>query len=212
MGSNIAPKRNRLRLEILRSAAERFRDRGFDATSMEDIARGVSMTKGNLYYYFKNKREILYFAQDASLRRLLGLFARIERRRGLEPEQKLQLAIEAHLRCLLVEMHASPAHIEFHALPPSMLRRVISKRDRYERRFRRIVEEGMRRGRFSSGDAKLATFTILGALNWTVRWYRPRGAWAVEEIAKGMARHLVRGLLAPGCELREAPLGSLMAE
>jgi AcrR family transcriptional regulator len=210
MRSNGAPKRIRLRLEILRSAAERFRDRGFDATSMEDIARGVSMTKGNLYYYFKNKREILYFAQEASLRRLLELADRIGRRRGLEADQKLQLLIEAHLRCLLQEMHASAAHIEFHALPPSMLRRVIAKRDRYERRVRRIVEEGMRRGRFAAGDAKLATFTILGALNWTVRWYRPRGGWGIDSIAKGMSAHLVRGLLASGREMREAPLGSVM--
>lgn len=197
-------------MEILRSAAECFRDRGFEAASMEEIGRGVGMTKGNLYYYFKSKKEILFFAQRMSLDRLLKVSARIGRLRA-NPAQKLHLLAEAHVRCLLAEMHAAAAHIEFHALPPVQLRRVIGQRDRYERRVRGMIEEGMREGLFNRGDSKLATFAVLGALNWAVRWYRPDGPWGVEDIAKGLARILVRGLLVRSRTYREASLGKVMA-
>jgi len=177
---------------------------------MEEIGRGVGMTKGNLYYYFKNKQEILYYAQRRSLERLLKVSERIERLKA-DPAQRLHLLAEAHVRCLLGEMHAAAAHIEFHALPRTQLRRVISQRDRYERRVRGMIEEGMRHGLFVRGDSKLSTFAVLGALNWAVRWYRPDGPWGVEDIAKGLARILVRGLLARSRTYREASLGKVMA-
>ena len=96
---------------------------------------------------------------------------------------------------MLDELHGSAGHIEFHAVPPGRLKKIIAKRDAYERLVREAVEEGARARRFAPCDPKLTTLAILGAINWTARWYRPDGGWSPEAIADGFADYLVRGLL-----------------
>ena len=182
------------RLEILRGAAAAFRDRGYAATSVRDIARRLGMTPGNLYYYFRNKQEILYFCQDASLEVLLREARRIAASR-LGPEDKVRALVRAQVLCMLDELHGSAGHIEFHAIPRHRLKQVIARRDAYEGLVRAAVAEGVRARRFAPCDPKLATLAILGAVNWTARWYRPGGEWAPETIADGFADLLVRGLL-----------------
>ena len=182
------------RLEILRGAAAAFRDRGYAATSVRDIARRIGMTPGNLYYYFRNKQEILYFCQEASLEVLLREARRIAAS-AAGPEEKVRALVRAQVLCMLDELHGSAGHIEFHAIPRHRLKRVIARRDAYERLVRAAVAEGVRARRFASCDPKLATLAILGAVNWTARWYRPGGEWAPEAIADGFADLLVRGLL-----------------
>lgn len=180
-------------LEILRSAAVVFRQRGFDGATIEEIAGRLGMTKGSLYYYFRDKEEILYATQSYSLDRLLEHARRIERLR-LPPDRKLREIIVAQMRCMLDELQGSSAHIEFHALSPKKLRAIISKRDRYERKLRAVIERGQRSGVFVRCDAKLATLAILGAVNWSVKWYRPEGPLSVDRIAHEFADLLVRGL------------------
>jgi len=182
------------RLEILRGAAAAFRDRGYAATSVRDIAARLGMTPGNLYYYFRNKQEILYFCQEASLEVLLREARRIAQSE-LAPEAKVRALVRAQVLCMLDELHGSAGHIEFHAIPRHRLKRVIARRDAYERLVRAQVAEGVRARRFAPCDPKLATLAILGAVNWTARWYRPGGSWAPEAIADGFADLLVRGLL-----------------
>jgi AcrR family transcriptional regulator len=182
------------RLEILRGAAAAFRDRGYAATSVRDIARRTRMTPGNLYYYFRNKQEILYFCQEASLEVLLREARRIAQS-DLPPEGRVRALVRAQVLCMLDELHGSAGHIEFHAIPRHRLKRVIARRDAYERLVRAQVAEGIRARRFAPCDPKLATLAILGAVNWTARWYRPGGAWAPDAIADGFADLLVRGLL-----------------
>jgi hypothetical protein len=95
---------------------------------------------------------------------------------------------------MLDELHGSAAHIEFHALPPEKLRHIIAKRDVYERIVRRAIEQGIRAREFVPGDAKMTALAILGAVNWSARWYRPGGAQTPEEIATKFSNYLVRGL------------------
>src|SRR5262245_61344615 len=162
----------RRKLEILRGAAAAFRDRGYAASSVRDIARRLGMAPGNLYYYFRNKQEILYFCQDYSLDVLLREARRIAGGPAA-PEEKVRDLIRAQVRCMLDELDGSAGHIEFHAIPKARLRKIIAKRDAYERIVRGVEEQGMRSGRFAARDPKLATLAILGAVNWTARWYRP---------------------------------------
>ncbi|HKQ99010.1 MAG TPA: TetR/AcrR family transcriptional regulator, partial [Candidatus Polarisedimenticolia bacterium] len=174
-------------------AAAAFRDRGYAATSVRDIARRVRMTPGNLYYYFRNKQDLLYFCQDHSLDVLLREARRIAAGPG-PAEAKVRALVRSQVLCLLDELHGSAGHIEFHAIPPGRLKKVIAKRDEYERIVRGMVEEAVRAGRPAGADPKLMTLAILGAVNWTARWYRPEGEWSPEAIADGFADFLVRGL------------------
>lgn len=189
-----AAKALRRKLEIMRGAAVAFRDRGYSATSVRDIARLTGMTPGNLYYYFRNKQEILYFCQDYSLDVLLGQARRIRRKR-VGPEEKMRELIRAQMLCMLDELHGSAGHIEFHAIPRPRLRRIIAKRDEYEGVLRAVVREGVRRGRFAPCDEKLVSLAILGAVNWTARWYRADGSRSPEAIADSFVDYLVRGLM-----------------
>ncbi len=181
-------------MEILRSAAAAFRDRGFEASGMREIARAVDLTPGALYHYFENKSELLYFCQEYSADRLLEKARDVLRLRS-SWEAKLRALVTHHVLCTLDELHGSAAHIEFHALPGERLAKIIAKRDEYEAIVRRVLSGGMKAGEFVRGDPKMLGLAILGAVNWTARWYRPDGGKSPAGIAAEFSNYLVRGLL-----------------
>ena len=196
-----SPKGLQRRHEILLAASRVFRRQGLHATGMRDIAGELGMHVGNLYYYFENKQALLAFCQQETLDRLLRL-ARQAHRISAPPDGRLHWLIRGHVRTLNLEIPASLAHLEIEALAPDQRRAVRRRRRRYERSYRVLVEEGMEQGVFRAIDAKVAVLAILGAVNWTVKWYRERGSSALEDIASEFADLMVRGLLAPGVELR----------
>ncbi len=183
-----------MRQTILRAAAGVFRRRGFAATGMRDVAAAADLSPGNLYYYFGSKHELLYFCQDHSLDRMLAACRTAPAGSARAPE-RLAHVIRAHLTCLLDELDGAAAHTEVEALPPLLRARIVAKRDRYEAAVRRIVAEGIRSGAFVPCDAVLVTRALLGALNWTARWFRPGGAQPAAAVADAYAAYLVRGLV-----------------
>ena len=182
------------RIEILKSAAAAFRRRGYHGASVEEIADALHMTKGSLYYYFRNKEEILYFCHDYSLDILLELLGDVEAQ-DRSPEEKLRRLIVAFVHMIIDELHGTALTMDLQALSPRALRRIIAKRDRFDRGIRRVLQEGMDAGAFRRGDAKLRAFAILGAVNWISRWFDPRGSATSEEIGQAFADYLLRGLL-----------------
>jgi TetR/AcrR family transcriptional regulator len=84
--------------------------------------------------------------------------------------------------------------MDLQALSPRALRRIIVKRDRFDRGIRGVLEEGMDAGVFARADPKLLAFAILGAVNWIPRWFDPRGRATSEEIAQAFAEYLLSGL------------------
>jgi len=184
------PRSDEKRAEILRRAAAVFRSKGFHGAGMREIANGLGMAPGALYYYFESKEDLLHACQLLTLKRLLNSTREI----AGSPEQRFRALIAAHLRHSLGELGGSLAHVEFHALPPDRLAEVVEQRDRYEAAWRAIIEEGIQKGEFRSTDAKLATLTVLGALNWAAVWWRPEGDRNLEELADAMADTLLGGL------------------
>jgi AcrR family transcriptional regulator len=189
------------RLEILRAAGKQFRVSGFAETGMRDIAAAADLSPANLYNYFQGKHEILFFCQDVSLDRLLAALEKARRLRAGAGE-KLRLVIVSHLRCVLDEVEGSAAHLLTGALPPRLQRPLVVKRDRYEEGVRQLIVAGARTGEFVSCDPALAARAVLGALNWSVRWFNPDGALTAAEIAEGFAEYLIRGLLSKPDSLR----------
>jgi AcrR family transcriptional regulator len=196
------------RLEILRAAGEQFRVNGFAETGMRDIAEAASLSPGNLYNYFQGKHEILYFCQDNSLDRMLRALEKSRHWRAPAAE-RLRLVIVSHIRCVLDEVEGSAAHLLTSALPVRLRRRLVAKRDRYEEGVRQLIVAGTRSGEFIPGDPALVARAILGALNWSVRWFNPGGSMTATEIAEGFADYLIRGLLAKPNVVRRAHLPAI---
>lgn len=192
--SNRSSKTVRKRLEILRGAAEAFRRRGFDGAGMREIASAIGMVPGALYYYFKSKDDLLYFVQDYSVDRLLEIGKRVSAKRA-PADRRLAELVREQVRTLLDDLQGTSAHLDFHALPPRLLRRVVAKRDQFEAIVRGIIGDGVRARTFRRVDPKLAALAVLGAVNWTVRWYRPEGAMRPDAIGDQFADLLIRGLL-----------------
>jgi TetR/AcrR family transcriptional regulator len=181
------------RVEILKSAAAAFRRRGYHGASMGEIADALQMTKGSLYYYFRNKEEILYFCHDYSLDILLGLLDTVEAD-GNPPDVRLRQLVVAFVHMIIDELQGTALTLDLGALSPPLLRRVIAKRDRFDQGIRRILQEGMERGTFARGDPKLLTFAIMGAVNWISRWFDPQGRATSDEIGEAFADYLLAGL------------------
>jgi AcrR family transcriptional regulator len=189
-------KFERRRLEILRSAAKAFGRHGFYGSSVDDIAHALHMNKANLYYYFRNKEEILYFCHDYSLDLLLKILKDVEAG-GSSPEEKVRKLVVTFVHVIIDELHGTGLTQNLVALSRWRLRKIIAKRDEFDRGLRRILKEGIRSGVFRKNDRKLLTFAILGAINWIPRWFDPRGRASSEEIATTFADYLVAGLMAP---------------
>jgi TetR/AcrR family transcriptional regulator len=203
-GARNRPQRRRhaRRLEILRAAGKRFREQGFAETGMRDIAEAASLSPANLYNYFRGKHEILFFCQDNSLDRMIAALDKARCLRASAAE-KLRLVIVSHMRCVLDEVEGSAAHLLTGALPPRLQRSLVAKRDRYEEGVRQLIAAGARSGEFVPCDPALAARAVLGALNWSVRWFSPDGPLTAGDIAEGFADYLIRGLLAkPAAILR----------
>lgn len=196
------------RLEILRAAGEEFRANGFAETGMRDIAEAASLSPGNLYNYFQGKHEILFFCQDNSLDRMLAALDKSRRLRAAAAE-RLHFVIVSHIRCVLDEVEGSAAHLLTSALPARLQRSLVAKRDRYEEGVRQLIVAGTRSGEFIPCDPALVARAVLGALNWSVRWFSPEGSMTATEIAEGFADYLIRGLLAkPNAARRAAFAGN----
>src|SRR5580765_6452535 len=181
------------RVEILKSAAKAFRKLGYHGATVEEIASALHMKKGNLYYYFRNKEEILFACHQYSHDRLQELLD--DAVRSTAPaEAKLRRLISGAVHVILDELHGTALLLDLEALSPAHLKAVVHRRDRFDRGMRLIIEEGMATGAFAHGDAKLLGFAMLGALNWISRWFSPHGSSSSEDIATHFADYLIAGL------------------
>jgi TetR/AcrR family transcriptional regulator len=181
------------RIEILKSAAASFRKLGYHGATVEQIAAALQMNKGNLYYYFKNKEEILFACHEYSHDRLQELLDETVRSTA-DAEAKLRRLINAWVHVILDELHGTALLLDLEALSPAHLKAVIHRRDKFDRGMRLIIEEGMAMGAFAPGDPKMVAFAMLGALNWIARWFNPTGPSSSDEIATRFADYLIAGL------------------
>src|SRR5579872_5602918 len=114
------------RVEILKSAAKAFRRLGYHGATVEQIAAALHMKKGNLYYYFRNKEEMLFACHQYSLDRLTQLLDEIDAS-GAAADVKLRRLIDAFVHTILDELHGTALFLELEALSPAHLRTVIGR-------------------------------------------------------------------------------------
>ena len=181
------------RIEILKNAAAAFRRLGYHGASVEEIAAALRMKKGNLYYYFRNKEEILFACHQYSLDKLLAMLEEIDSS-GLTSEDKARRLIVGSVHLILDELHGTALFLDLEALSPAHLKAIIARRDRFDHGVRRLLREGTESGTFEAADVKLVSFALLGAINWIPRWFNPDGPSSSQEIAERFADYLIAGL------------------
>lgn len=182
--------------EILDAAAQIFRQKGFHAASMQDIAQAVNLQKASLYHHVSSKQEILLALLDRGLELLIERMEQVLAQ-PLSPEQKLRQAIVTYLQAMLEHRDlAAVLLLEHRSLEPQYRARHIPRRDRFERLWRDLIHEGVNQGIFRGSDPALTARTILGALNWTITWYRSDGPLSPDQIGEQVADMFLQGLLA----------------
>ena len=190
--AKVAPSSDR-RIEILKSAAAAFRRRGYHGASVDEIASALQMTKGNLYYYFTNKEEILYACHEYSLDILLPLMAEVQAE-STPADQKLRKLVLAFVHLILDELQGTALTLDPEALSPPLLKRIIAKRDKFDKGMREIIQQGIDQKVLNPGDPKMIEFAIMGAVNWISKWYDPAGPMSSEQIGQAFADYLVGGM------------------
>jgi AcrR family transcriptional regulator len=188
-----ARRHDRQRDAILRAAARLFREHGYADTGMRDIAAAADISAANLYHYFNGKNELLFYCQDRALDRMLDA-VRSARRASPSAAERLRLVFTTHLRTLLDEIEGATAHLQIESLPPPLRTALVKKRDEYEQALRRLIADGVRTGELVEMDPAIVTRAMLGAMNWTVTWFRPEGADSAAAVGDVISQFLVRGV------------------
>jgi len=182
------------REHILRVAAHLFRTKGYKGTSMRDIAEVVGLTKSSLYHHIRGKQDLLLEILQHTVDRAIRRLERIAHS-TLSPSERLRLAVENHIVHLIEDLDNVVCFIEEGKnLAPERMRAYVQQRDRYERFFRDIVQEGIQAGEFRLTDVRLAGWAILGMCNWVAKWYRRDGPYTAQEIATHFGEFAVRAL------------------
>ncbi len=182
------------REEIIEAAIHLFNQNGYHATSMQDVAHAVAIKKPSLYHHFESKEAILLAILESTMDRLIGELDAIVRSER-DPAMKLRDAIMTHVSAIADSPEGAAIFFrEDRGLGDAYLAYYIDKRDRFERMFRTIVQEGIDRGAFRETDVAITVQAIMGMTNWMSRWYRPRGRLSGIEIADLFSHLLLDGL------------------
>lgn len=171
------------RADLVRAAARLFRDKGFDGTSVRDIADAVGMRSGSPFYHFKSKQEILAAVMEEGL--TAGLPAAEAIVAGtLAPRAKFRALVRAHLEIVLAEGHDFiPVLLyDWRCLTPELRVRVQRLRDRYDQLWRDVVAELADAGLLHS-DGKVARLLLTGAINYTVLWFKAGQGCDLDQLA-----------------------------
>jgi AcrR family transcriptional regulator len=165
------------RQEILRAAARLFQQQGYDATSMNDVAAALKLSKGGLYHHFQSKDEILFnlmsHAMDVTEEKVIAPAKQIA-----DPEERLRTVIRRHIAVVLSERDREITVMlhENHPLSPGLRKRINARKKDYIHFLENLIAEVQReRGAKASVTARAAAFALLGMINWIYQWYRPEG-------------------------------------
>ena len=185
------------RARMCRTAAQLFRDRGYDATSVSDVARALGMTKAGLYHHFESKEALLFEIMMYGLERVRDEVI-VPVRTVRDPEERLRQLIVRHAR-IATRGQGAIAHLgdEIRALPSSGRRQIERRMRIYFDLIRDTLVELKTAGRLRDVDPTVATFGLLGMILWLPRWFRQGGRLDQEAVANEIANFALGGLLAP---------------
>ncbi len=191
----MARNRGARRDQIQAAAQQLFREKGYLATSMRDIADEMQMKGGgSLYAHIKGKEDLLWDIASEAIRAFFGAIEPILAR-DLPPVEKLRAAMIAHMQVIMLHLGATAVYFdEWRHLGDGRRGEFQARRDAYEELFQGLIHDGIASGQFRPLDERLATLHVLGSMNAIRRWYRPDGRLSAADLAASIADMLLDGL------------------
>jgi AcrR family transcriptional regulator len=202
-------RRNLVEAEILEGAAQLFSERGYAATSLQEIADEIGISRSSLYHYFSNKEEMLIrlvgdlvTSSEVALKQMRAADA-------ADSTAQLRLAVDALLGPIAEAPNRFRLLLTVEAeLPTAIARRWRETRRKIVAEVTEIIREGVRSGQFRPIDEQIATFTVLGMCNW-VAWWPDRQREDLELVQQGIADIAVSGLVGSGSATVESPIQAI---
>ena len=181
-----------LRAELIERSAELFRAKGYDNTTVRDIAAAAGIQAGSWFYHFKTKHDILAAIMEQGMERSLAEIEAIASQ-TLPPSEMLRQLVEVHLHTLLAPDHHFIAVLlyEWRSLDEPSRGRIVELKDRYEAVWDRAIADLHRSGDWPM-PSQFDRLLIFGALNWTVQWYKPGSGADVKELARQAMLFILR--------------------
>lgn len=191
---------------VLQTAAQLFLETGYRKTSMSQLAARLNITKPALYYYFRNKEELLIECYRAGIESIEGALNRALDCPG-DGLCKVQAYIQAYATAIVsVDFGRCVATLDDSELSDQARRQVRTLKRRIDAAIQGYVQEGIGDGSIAPCNPKMASFAVAGAINWIGTWYRPGGSLGVQEIVSEFMHILISGL---GHRDRPAPKPAL---
>jgi len=188
--------------EIYRAAAQIICDKGYDATSMNDIAEAVGITKSGLYHHVSGKRNLLFsimnFGMDSLEEQVI-----VPARAIADAEQRLRTIITNHVQLITSRSTAkgnNPVTIvvdEVAGLTLAQRRKIDHRKRVYVDLIREALTQLKASGKLRDLDVTAATFSLLGMILWLSRWYSPAGRLTPEQVSEEVTKIALSGLLRP---------------
>jgi AcrR family transcriptional regulator len=179
---------------VLSTAAQLFNERGFHATSLDDIAARLNVSKPTLYYYVKNKNDIVIECVRRGLQMMLDAIED-SRRAGGSAIDQLMTCMSIYARIVTMDFGMCVIRLNDSELPAASRKEVRRLKAGIDNEFRRLVTLGVADGSLAPCDPKMVAFLIAGALGWIAQWYRPDGEYSPEQIAQQFIATLRDGVL-----------------
>lgn len=190
-------QREAKRNAVLQTAAQMFNERGFHATSLDDVAARLNVSKPTLYYYVKSKDEILFECVRTGLQMMQTGIAETSRGGGTAIEQ-LMACMRIYGHIVTMDFGMCLIRIGEDPLPPESRKELRRLKSAIDLEFRRLITAGVAEGTLEPCDPKITAFAIAGALSWIGRWYQPGGEYSAEEVVERIMGTLLRSLVKPG--------------
>lgn len=186
-------ERQQKREAVLRAAVRMFNARGFNATSLEDVAASLGVSKPTIYHYLGNKDQVL---MECVTRGLEQLRAAADAAAGGQGNglDRLRSFLRRYAEINMDDFGRCVIRTGDETLSPESARQFRALKSKIDKAMRALIREGVKDGSIAKGDVKLIAFTLAGALNWPARWHQPEGKESAERLAAKMVDILTAGL------------------
>jgi AcrR family transcriptional regulator len=186
-------ERREKREALLHAAVRSFNEKGFHATSLDEVAASLNVTKPTFYYYFANKDEILFECVRLGLESIAQAAEAVEKRGGSGLE-RLRALMRDYALIMTRDFGMCVIRTADHELSPESRKKFRALKRKIDDVVRGVVADGMSDGSIAKGDPRMITFTLTGALNWIARWYEDGRRQTPDAVADACVETLINGL------------------